>query len=115
MIIADENIDQYILDGLAKHGYNIYSIREHHPGISDRKVIQVAKRKKGVLITEDKDFGELVYSHSIKGCTVMLVRYNYHERDQIILNLIKALRKNDLVADNTFYSISAEKIRFRKI
>ena len=42
MIIIDENVDQVLIDRLDKDNYEIISIREHQPGISDRKVIEIA-------------------------------------------------------------------------
>jgi predicted nuclease of predicted toxin-antitoxin system len=52
-------------------GHEVYSIREHQQGISDRMVIETVKLKKGFLITEDKDFGELIFSHGIRDCSVI--------------------------------------------
>ena len=61
MIIADENVDQWLIDELLKAEFDVISIRNEHPGISDNQVIQLAISQKAVLITEDKDFGELVF------------------------------------------------------
>jgi predicted nuclease of predicted toxin-antitoxin system len=45
-----------------KAGLEYYSIRENCAGITDKEVIEVAKSKKGLIVTEDKDFGELIFS-----------------------------------------------------
>lgn len=74
MIIIDENVGQELINQLVGFGYEVYSIREHQQGISDNLVIEIAKLKKGVLITEDKDFGELIFSHDIKDCSVIFLR-----------------------------------------
>jgi len=50
---------------LSRNEYLVYSIREHHQGINDRMVVETVKSKNGLLITEDKDFGELIFSHGI--------------------------------------------------
>jgi len=56
VIIFDENVDQWIIDRLLELDYEVLSIREYRAGISDREVINITASKKGVLVTEDKDF-----------------------------------------------------------
>ncbi len=91
MIILDENVDQAIIDRLVEEKFETFSIREHQPGITDKQVINIAKSKRGFIITEDKDFGELVFSHNIKDCSVILLRYNKIDYDNISENLLKVL------------------------
>ena len=62
MIVADENIEQYGINLLRLKGYDVLSIREKHPGISDREVVAIDRSNNGILLTEDKDFGELVFA-----------------------------------------------------
>ena len=79
MIVADENIDQTLIDFLRRRDFEVYSIRENHAGISDAEVIQIVMSKKGVLLTEDKDFGELVFAHGIIGVAVVFLRFHKTE------------------------------------
>ena len=115
MIIIDENIDQVLIDRLDKDNYEIISIREHQPGISDRKVIEIAKSKKGLVITEDKDFGELVFSHNIRDCSVIFLRYHKPDYDQIEKNIIKVMEDYYNKPGHFFITITKKKIRIRKI
>lgn len=50
MIIADENVSQDLINFLVEKNYAVYSIREHHQGVDDRKIIDIIKSKKGILI-----------------------------------------------------------------
>jgi predicted nuclease of predicted toxin-antitoxin system len=59
--VADESVDAQIVERLRLEGFDVYYIAEASPSISDTKVLAAANRRKGVLITADKDFGELVY------------------------------------------------------
>ena len=43
MIIIDENVDQLIVDQILTDKYEIFSIRELRPGISDREIIDLKK------------------------------------------------------------------------
>ncbi|MGF1670845.1 MAG: DUF5615 family PIN-like protein [Balneolaceae bacterium] len=115
MIIFDENIDQQIIEKIRLFDYETYSIREETPGISDRNVIDLVRIKKGLLITEDKDFGKLVFSHKIKDCSVILLRYKKSDSDRIADKIIRVLENYYKEPANYFYTITGERIRSRKI
>ncbi len=65
MLIADENINSSLILKLRGFGYEVISIKQNYKGISDKEVIDLAKEKNGILITEDKDFGKWVFAHNI--------------------------------------------------
>jgi predicted nuclease of predicted toxin-antitoxin system len=115
MIIIDENVGQELIDQLVSIGYEVYSIREHQQGISDKMVIETVKQKKGILITEDKDFGELIFSHGFRDCSVIFLRYNKQELDQVKKNVFKTLEAYYNNQGHYFITITKEKIRIREI
>lgn len=91
---------------------------EINPGISDEDVIRHAKSNKRILITEDKDFGEWVFAHKVRGLTIIFLRYEKQDLEQIIefLNeLIIELTKEDLEAPYQFITINRNKVRRRRI
>lgn len=47
--------------GLVGPGHDVFSAREHCPQASDEALLALAREDGRVLITEDKDFGELVF------------------------------------------------------
>jgi hypothetical protein len=60
-IVADERVDFRIVLQLREIGLTVYAIVEQEPSISDEKVLAIANENEALLITEDKDFGELVF------------------------------------------------------
>jgi predicted nuclease of predicted toxin-antitoxin system len=60
-LIADENTDSLIVAELRRAGHEVVYIAEIDPSIPDDVVFDRANEKEAVLITADKDFGELVY------------------------------------------------------
>lgn len=94
MIIADENIDFKLIRKLRLLDFDILSIKEKYKGISDFEIIKLAKESKGIIITEDSDFGEWVFAHNIKGFTVIFLRYNnvkdYDDIETHLINTVKA-------------------------
>lgn len=115
MIIVDENVDQVLIDRLKEYDFELISIREEFEGINDKQVIQIAKENNGLVITEDKDFGELIFSYNIRGCSVLLLRYKKSDYEQIEGNVFKALQYYETRQGHFFITITAKKIRVRKI
>ncbi|MCP9753866.1 toxin-antitoxin system, toxin component [Lacihabitans sp. CCS-44] len=115
MILADENIDHQIIGYLRTKGFEVFSIYENLRGISDEEIIEISKKPRKIILTEDKDFGEWVYSHNEKNISVILLRYDFSETQHILQILDKVL--NDRVSDlwGSFTTISPNKIRIRKI
>jgi predicted nuclease of predicted toxin-antitoxin system len=59
--LADENMDAAIVDRLRQAAHQVWYVLEMEPGISDDEVLALANREGAILITADKDFGELVF------------------------------------------------------
>ena len=59
--MADESIDQPIVVGLRHAGHGVIYVAELSPSVSDDKVLEEANNRGSVLLTADKDFGELVF------------------------------------------------------
>ena len=59
--IADECCDTGIVISLRREGHDVFYVLEEEPGLRDEVVLQRAYVERRILLTEDKDFGELVY------------------------------------------------------
>ena len=115
MIIVDKNIDQEIIRNLIDNDFDILSIKKNSPGISDKDIISIAKSIKGIVLTEDKDFGELVFSHQITDCSVIFLRYKKPDLQDIIKALINTLSIYISKPGLVFITITRSKIRVRSI
>lgn len=114
-IIADENISSTIISYLRSCNYNVISVREDYPGSQDSEVIRIADDNHSILLTEDRDFGEWVFSHRIKNSGVLFLRYHYSEREKIVDMLLKVLVKYSDTLYGKFTVITPDKIRIREI
>ena len=74
ILVADEGVDREIVAKLRKDGHEVFYIAEMLPSISDSDVLDLARKKDSVLITSDKDFGELVYRQGQIHTGVLLLR-----------------------------------------
>lgn len=73
-IVADESVDFRIIETLRINQQIVFSIAESKPSIFDSEVLAIAVEQKALLITEDKDFGEMVYRFGMKHCGILLIR-----------------------------------------
>jgi len=58
--LADENIDRQIVERLRLDGHEVAYVAEMSLGILDEVVLMESRISAIVLITADKDFGDLV-------------------------------------------------------
>lgn len=60
--VADESCDHRVVTALRDAGHDVLAIAETSRGLPDRDVLVLARRERRVLITEDRDFGQLVFA-----------------------------------------------------
>lgn len=72
--VADENVDAGIVQALRRAGYDVLSVAEMAPSIPDCDVLALANESDALLITADKDFGELVFRQRLMHAGVLLIR-----------------------------------------
>ena len=72
--LADEGVDQPIVDLLRSTGFDIHYVLETNRGADDDKVLQIANEESRVLLTQDKDFGEMVYRLQKTHLGIVLIR-----------------------------------------
>lgn len=73
-LVADESVDQPIVLRLRQSAHRVEAITESTPGLSDEQVLRVAKEQAALLLTQDRDFGELVFRLGRASDGVLLIR-----------------------------------------
>lgn len=82
--MADENFPRPALTALRNAGWEVFSVAEECPGISDEDVAAVCSQSERVLLTFDKDFGELVFHRRLPaGSGVVLFRFTPESADEV--------------------------------
>jgi predicted nuclease of predicted toxin-antitoxin system len=72
--LADESVDFPIIEKLREDGHLVMAIAEMSPSISDDDVLDIANTQVMLLVTGDKDFGELIFRLNRVALGVILVR-----------------------------------------
>jgi predicted nuclease of predicted toxin-antitoxin system len=71
--LADECVAAFVVARLRDGGHDVLYVAEADPGASDSDIVGLAEREQRLLLTEDKDFGELVFRwHRAAPGTVLL-------------------------------------------
>ena len=92
--LADESCDFSVVRALRTAGYDVLAVSESSPGLEDSIVIKLAIKQKRVLLTEDGDFGQLVFAHGLKIASVIFMRYPVFARSQQAHDIVKFIKKH---------------------
>ena len=88
-LVADENVDHAVVKALRALGHEVWSVAEEAHSVDDDEVLRIAVSMNALLLTSDKDFGELVFRQGRATAGVFLLR----------LAGLSATRKAELVSD----------------
>jgi Uncharacterized protein conserved in bacteria len=72
--LVDIGVGKKVEEWLSKSGYDIRSVRDINPRMEDREILSMAVSEGRMIITMDKDFGELVYNSGLPHAGVLLLR-----------------------------------------
>lgn len=89
--LADESCDHRIVRALRAAGHDVRAVSDLSPRAADTEVIALAAREARLVLTEDRDFGQLVYAHGQPTRGVIYLRYAIALQRQIardIVNLV---------------------------
>ncbi|MBF8278004.1 MAG: hypothetical protein HW390_3077 [Candidatus Brocadiaceae bacterium] len=92
--LADESVDRQIVERLRQDGYLVWYVAEMEPGISDGNVLDLANRGGYLLITADKDFGELVFLQQRLMSGIILIRLTGLSPMNKIEEIVEAISNN---------------------
>ena len=73
-LLADEGVDRPVVERLRQDGHDVLYVAESSPSVSDEEVLEQANSRSAVLLTADKDFGELVFRQGLVHSGVVLLR-----------------------------------------
>lgn len=105
---ASRSLEASLID----QGHDVLSVRDSDPEAPDATVLERAYRENRVLITEDKDFGELVFVHRLPHpCIVRFVEMRVVEKVAAVNELIR--RHSDELRNGTLVVVTRGRLRFR--
>ena len=113
-LVVDESVDRRIVDALRQDGHNVLYISEFAPSIVDQEVLDLANRNGALLVTEDKDFGELVFRNGQIHTGVVLIRLGGLSAQAKVRNILNIFANQGTKLLNAFSVISPGRVRVRR-
>jgi len=111
--LVDECVGSTVAKWLEKDSYDVVSICDEFPGITDDQVLQKSLNEHRILITSDKDFGEMVFKKSAQHCGIILLRLS-QENPSNKIKVLEQVFKN--YSDDLWHSfVVASEISVRII
>lgn len=109
--LADESCDFGVVKALRAEGYDVLALTEITTRSVDSDVIAQASQEKRVLLTEDKDFGQLVFASQAESAGVILIRYPGNTRKSLQEAVVKLVREQGNDIRNAFVVMQPGYIR----
>jgi predicted nuclease of predicted toxin-antitoxin system len=73
--LLDESAELRIAAALRDDGYDVTTIvHDHSASLADREVLRIANAEQRILITNDRDFGELVFGEGLPHAGIIYFR-----------------------------------------
>ncbi len=115
--LADENVWKLLVRALQARGHDVDRPGEDHRGVDDHDVLARASAESRILLTEDKDFGHLVFGLSRPAHGVVMVHFNRFRTapEDTVREIVDAIERQgeDLVGSLTV--IEPNRTRRRKL
>lgn len=73
--LLDENVEQRVAAFLRGEGHDVTAIASDYPAsLTDSAVLNLAHTERRILVTNDRDFGELIFKQRLSHCGVIYFR-----------------------------------------
>jgi len=109
-LLADENVPIETVKALKRRGVDIVSVIEFSPGLSDTEVLDLANREDRIIVTFDKDFGELVVREKAKVKGLILLRFTPKSPQQIAKRMWQIL-SSQIPVENSLLIVKEHTVR----
>ncbi|MBI5398360.1 DUF5615 family PIN-like protein [Candidatus Woesearchaeota archaeon] len=110
--LADENIATSVVRALRNTGLDVKDVKESRlQGTADQDLLRLAFTESRVVITHDKDFGNVLFSKRRRHKGIVLLRLNDQRPENVIRIVLPILRSGltKKIADNVMI-ISESKV-----
>jgi predicted nuclease of predicted toxin-antitoxin system len=112
--LADEGCDFAVVRALRDAGFDVLAICEIMPRSSDSDVLKLSHAENRILLTEDKDFGWLVFVSHADSAGVVLIRFPGNARSTLPGAIVWLAEKHASELQNTFVVLEPNQARFSR-
>lgn len=114
-LFADENIARTIVNWLRDQGHDVLYASEAQPGAADSDWLDRAEAEGRIILTSDKDFGDLIFRDRLTSHGVVLLRLGDMSLRDRLSRLEQAWVTVEAHPIGKFIVITPSKIRVRDL
>jgi len=114
-ILANENFPGEAVEVLRSGGHDVVWVRTDAPGSKDRVILERGESEKRLILTFDKDFGELAYRLRIPASSGIILFRISTSSPTIVAQKIKAVLESRTDWMGHFAVIEDTQIRMRPL
>ena len=110
--LADESCDFGVVLALRTAGHDVVAIAEVSPREEDDSVMKRALPEQRIVVTEDKDFGQLVYANRQATGGVLFLRFPARARTTIAKTVVDIVGRQGERLKGKFTVVQPGRVRF---
>ena len=114
-LLADECCDGGLVEALREDGHDVLYAAESLAGSPDDEVLARASQDDRIVLTEDRDFGELVYRLRLPARGVVYLRFAVEDREDKVLRARWLFREVGVRLVGSFVVVEADRVRMRPL
>ncbi len=112
--IIDVNVGRSIEKILIERGFDVISVRDIDPRMTDAEILNRAVKDDRIVVTQDKDFGELIYNSGKLHAGVLLLRMEGESRESRSKLFQEIIEKHIHILANHFCVYHNSSLRVKK-
>ena len=114
--VADENVPLPSVEALRAAGHDVAAVAREAPGSSDATVLEQVRREGRIVLTFDRDFGELVFRRGASGEPgVVFLRFVPRTPTEPAEVLLLLLLERGLMFEGSFTVVDRDHVRQRRL
>ena len=115
IFVADESCPWPVVEAVRMAGFDVTSVQEDAPGSLDENILRDSLPAGRVVLTQDRDFGELVMRGRAEAVGVVFLRLHGRDWRAISTRVVAALREIGDKANGAICVIDWTVVRIREI
>ena len=112
--LADESCDFAVVRTLRSAGYDVLAVAEVMTRSVDQELIAQAGRERRILLTEDKDFGWLVFASHAESPGVVLMRFPGNARQALAQIIVQVVQEEGENLTGAFVVVQPGQVRISR-
>jgi predicted nuclease of predicted toxin-antitoxin system len=114
-ILVNENVASSVVQVLRSHGHDVLAAKESMRGEDDTRILARAQTESRMIVTQDKDFGELAFRSGLPAqCGIILFRLSGNDPEVEIAYMVEVIESRTDWAGH-FTVATNDRIRTRPI